>query len=226
MALILSLESSTSVCSVAIHHSGKLIASSAVYVPQSASAQLAEMVDQLFANSSLSKNELTAVAVSAGPGSYTGLRIAVALAKGLCFSLRVPLLSVNTLEVMSHQVQSLGCCGFLCPMIDARRMEVYCQLVDNHHLLVMETQAKVIDSLSFRHELEQHAIYFFGDGAAKCKTILQHPNAIFLDNVVPLASAMGELGFKKFQENKAENLVTFEPIYLKEFLVKKPNAKI
>jgi len=226
MALILSIESSTSVCSAALHDKGKLVASSEIYIPQSASAQLAVMIENLFASASLSKDALSAVSVSAGPGSYTGLRIGVALAKGLCFSLDIPLLSVNTLAVMSNYVRSSGCNGFLCPMIDARRMEVYCLLVDNSDFLINETEAKVIDESSFRSNLEQNVIYFFGDGAAKCKSVIKHPNAVFLDDIVPLASAMGQLSYKKFLENQVENLVAFEPTYLKEFLVKKPNAKI
>ncbi len=226
MALILSIESSTSVCSAAIHNQGRLLVSSEMHIPQSASTYLAVMVESLLKNAGISKSELNAVAVSAGPGSYTGLRIGVALAKGICFSLNIPLLSVNTLTVMGHYVRSSGCNGFLCPMIDARRMEVYCLLLNDKDVLIAKTEAKVIDELSFRSELERDKIYFFGDGAAKCKAVLQHHNAIFLENIVPLASAMGELCFKKFQDNNTENLVAFEPIYLKEFLIKKPNAKI
>ena len=147
MALILSIESSTSVCSAAIHNQGRLLVSSEMHIPQSASTYLAVMVESLLKNAGISKSELNAVAVSAGPGSYTGLRIGVALAKGICFSLNIPLLSVNTLTVMGRYVRSSGCNGFLCPMIDARRMEVYCLLLNDKDVLIAKTEAKVIDVL-------------------------------------------------------------------------------
>jgi len=226
MAIILSIESSTTICSVAIHDHGKLVVSSEMYAPQSASSQLAVMIEKLFADISIPKNRLQAVAVTEGPGSYTGLRIGIALAKGLCFSLNIPLISINTLLLMSSQVRSSGCKEFLCPMLDARRMEVYCLLLNKEDTLVKETAAIIIDELSFRQELEENIIYFFGDGAAKCQPTITHPNGVFLKGVVPLASAMGELAFNKFQHLQFEDLVTFEPLYLKEFLVKKPKAKI
>jgi tRNA threonylcarbamoyladenosine biosynthesis protein TsaB len=226
MANILSLESSTSVCSAAIHKSGKLVVSTEMHVPQSASTHLAVMVEELFKRAEIDKTEVNAIAVSAGPGSYTGLRIGVSLAKGLSFSLGIPLISVNTLLVMSHYVRSLGCVGHLCPMIDARRMEVYCLLMDSTDKLIWNTAATVVEALTFQKVLDENPVFFFGDGASKCKGIINHTNARFLTDIVPLASAMGELSFQKFQLQQVENLVTFEPIYLKEFLVKKPKSII
>jgi tRNA threonylcarbamoyladenosine biosynthesis protein TsaB len=226
MATILSIESSTTVCSVAIHHQGQPVVSSETHIPQAASAQLAVMVDELFKRSGIPKNKLNAVAVSEGPGSYTGLRISVALAKGLCFSLGVPLISVNTLVLMSDYVRASGCPGLLCPMIDARRMEVYCLLVDQDDNNLRPTAATVVDEFTYKEELDKNTIYFFGNGAAKCESVINHAKAKFLKNIVPLASAMGELAFKKFQDQHVQNVVTFEPLYLKEFLVKKPKAKI
>lgn len=226
MATILSLESSTSVCSAAIHKSGKLVVSAEMHVPQSASTHLAVMVEELFNRAAIAKTDVNAIAISAGPGSYTGLRIGLSLAKGLSFSLGIPLISVNTLLVMSHHVRSLGCVGHLCPMIDARRMEVYCLMMDSTDKLIWNTAATVVEALTFQEVLDENPVFFFGDGAAKCKGIINHTNARFLTDIVPLASAMGELSFQKFQLQQVENLVTFEPIYLKEFLVKKPKSII
>ena len=226
MAILLSIESSTSVCSVAIHKSGKLVVSSEMFVLQSASSHLAVMAEELFHRSGIQKGELNAVAVAAGPGSYTGLRIGVSLAKGLCFSLGIPLISVNTLLSMSHYVRSAGCGGYLCPMIDARRMEVYCLLMDAQDKLIKATAATVVDELTFKEPLDESIVYFFGDGASKCREIIHHPNARFLNDIVPLASSLGPLAFEKFQDQQTENLVTFEPIYLKEFLIRKPKIQI
>jgi tRNA threonylcarbamoyladenosine biosynthesis protein TsaB len=225
MAVILSIESSTTVCSAALHSKGELLALAELHLPQSASSKLAIIIRDLFTVSGTSKSDVAAIAVSAGPGSYTGLRIGVALAKGMCFSLSIPLISINTLELLAHQVRSNGVQGIFCPMIDARRMEVYCLMMDQYNQIIEPTSATVVDENTFKSKLTLGSIYFFGNGSAKCKSIINHPNAIFLDNIVPSAAGMGQSAFKKFELHQLENLASFEPLYLKEFLVKKPKEK-
>jgi len=235
MALILSLETSTSVCSAALHRDGKVIASQEYHVPQSTASKLAVMIDQLFKVSDIKSSQLNAVAVSAGPGSYTGLRIGVATAKGLCYALNIPLLAVNTLELMSNQVVALFPSSkesddqatiLLAPMLDARRMEVYTLLTNSRLNIVESTEAKIIDELSYQSWLEKNKILFFGNGADKCKAILQHPNAFFIDGIIPSALKLGEMAFLKFTESEFEDLASYEPYYLKDFIAKKPKSEV
>lgn len=225
MALILSLESATPVCSVALFEGAKLLDSSHLQIPQSASSKLAVMIDEVLKRCNVSPKQLNAVAVSSGPGSYTGLRIGVASAKGLCFALSIPLIAVNTLESMVSQVADRSNEGdLLCPMLDARRMEVYCLLALADGRVIQETQAKVIDESSFQSELSKNKIIFFGNGAAKCRDVIQHTNAVFLDDVFPSAVDIGRLAFAKFESQTFEDLASFEPFYLKDFMVKKPKT--
>ncbi len=233
MALILSLETSTTVCSAALHHDGNLLASKELLTPQSASSQLAPIIDQLLKDSKISSKEINAVAVASGPGSYTGLRIGVATAKGLCFALQIPLIAINTLELMAYQVvnsstsppeRGQGGEVLLCPMLDARRMEVYCLLTDLNLNIIEQTQAKIIDQESFKEWLDRRTIFFFGNGADKCKDIIKHINAIFIQDINPSASQLGEMAFQKFIRNEVEDLSSFEPHYLKEFMIKKPKT--
>ncbi len=223
MALILSLETASPVCSVALHDEGVIKASSHLYISQSASSKLAVMVDDLLQRCDLKPNQLNAVAVSEGPGSYTGLRIGVASAKGLCYALDIPLIAVNTLESLVQKVAAqFSDDVILCPMLDARRMEVYCLLANNKGEVLEPTQAKVIDESSFADLLSKNKMVFFGNGAAKCKEAITNPNAIFLSDITPSADQIGELAFKKFQAQQFEDLADFEPFYLKDFLIKKP----
>ena len=235
MGLILSLETSTTFCSAALHDDGKLVASKELLTPQSASSQLAPIIDQLFKASKVSSREIKAVAVASGPGSYTGLRIGVATAKGICYALQIPLIAVNTLELMAYQIvnsssspspleRGLGGEVLLCPMLDARRMEVYCLLADLDLRIIEPTLAKIIDEESFRVWLETKTILFFGNGADKCQEIIKSPNATFMKGITPSASQLGEMAFQKLMDNKFENLSSFEPYYLKEFMVKKPKT--
>jgi tRNA threonylcarbamoyladenosine biosynthesis protein TsaB len=226
MALILSLETSTAVCSVALHDNGKLIAAAEIYKEQSHASKLAVLIDQVMKVAGLSLDAINAIAVAQGPGSYTGLRIGVSTAKGLCYALGIPLISIGTLSVMATQLREQNIArACLCPMIDARRMEVYCQLFDYEMNGLQHVEAKIIDDQSFRDHLMDHKILFFGDGASKCKSVINHPNAFFIDDVVPSAKALGVLGNQKFIKNEFEDLITFEPFYLKDFLIKKPASK-
>lgn len=175
-------------------------------------------------------NDLDAIAVAKGPGSYTGLRIGVSTAKGLCFALDKPLLAVNTLRAMTEQIRPLYTPGtrLFCPMIDARRMEVYCALYEQSGAEVQPTTAVVIDESSFEEWLAGHKILFFGDGAAKCKTALgHHSNALFLNELIrPSARTIGKLAADRFRAGDFENVATFEPFYLKEFMTTKPKKAV
>lgn len=220
--IILSIETATPVCSVALHIAGNLVANYELHTERSHSDQLTSMIEQICKQSGVRLSDISAVAISKGPGSYTGLRIGVATAKGLCFSLDKPLLAVNTLEAMVWQINTFfGEKTLFCPMIDARRMEVYCLVTDSKGNILEETQAKIIDSQSFENILSTNKVVFFGNGAAKCKSILEHENAIFLENVYPTAKTVGLLASQKYPQNIFEDLIYFEPFYLKDFVGKK-----
>lgn len=222
MSFILSLETSVDSCSVALHENGVLLHTELVKEPQAHATRLALLIQTSFQKVNRSMHELKAVAITSGPGSYTGLRIGTSTAKGLCFALNIPLLSINTLELLIYQASFQNPQkALLCAMIDARRMEVYAMLASSDRAIVEETSAQIIDEHSYQSTLESQEILFFGNGAAKCKEAINHPNAIFLEDHIPLASFLGELAFTKFQHNQFEDPIHFEPFYLKEFLVKK-----
>jgi len=222
MSLILSIETATPVCSVALHKEKQLIASYELHTERSHSDQLTTLIEQICKQTGFQVSDLAAIAVSKGPGSYTGLRIGVATAKGLCFALNKPLVAINTLEAMVWQVNSFFDENTLfCPMIDARRMEVYSLVANSRGEILEETQAKIIDASSFEAFLAAQKVVFFGNGAKKCKNVLQHTHAIFLDDIYPLAKTVGLLAQQKFENQDFENLIYFEPFYLKDFVGKK-----
>ncbi len=231
MALLLSLETSSQACSVALHNNGLLLASREIDTPRSAASQLAGMIREVINESQHKTNDLQGIVVASGPGSYTGLRIGVATAKGLCYALNIPLIAINTLQLLAYQgkdlLQNLEAKEqhnmLLCPMLDARRMEVYCMLLDDNLTEVEPTQAKIIDEHSFENHLEQKIIYFLGEGAEKCKNIISHSNARFVTEINPLATRLGELGHTRWNQSAFEDVVSFEPFYLKDFLIRKPN---
>jgi tRNA threonylcarbamoyladenosine biosynthesis protein TsaB len=230
MSILLSLETSTQYCSVALHKNGILISSQLIDTPRSAASQLAVVVEQLIKDAGISMKDLSGIVVASGPGSYTGLRIGVATAKGLAYALNIPLFSVNTLELMAYQFmhtvfeRNQDDDFLMCPMLDARRMEVYSAVFDQHLNYTQTVQAKIIDPFSFIELLNLKPVFFFGDGADKCRSLITHQNAKFYSDVVPQASFLGEMGYRKFQQGLREDLVLFEPFYLKDFLIKKPNA--
>lgn len=221
MALILSIETSTKSCSVALHQDGNLLATNNLFVSQSHSVMLTSLIQNTVKSSGKELQHLDAIAVAKGPGSYTGLRIGTATAKGLCYALNKPLLAVNTLEAMAHQLtlQTIEGTHWFCPMIDARRMEVYCAIFDNSLQSVEETSARIIDETSFQDILLKQKMVFFGDGAPKCKPLLQHfENALFISDFYPNAQAVGTIATVLFQEKKWEDIAYFEPFYLKDFV--------
>jgi tRNA threonylcarbamoyladenosine biosynthesis protein TsaB len=167
--------------------------------------------------------DLRAVAVSQGPGSYTGLRIGVSAAKGLCYSLNIPMIAVDTLSILAHQIQVKD--GLIIPMIDARRMEVYSAVFNAQYQKVIETQAEIITEESFKNFDE--TIYFIGDSAAKCKEVLTRSNFIFQENVIyPSSKEMAKLSYEKYQKSDFVDVAYFEPLYLKDFLTTIPKNKL
>jgi len=219
MALIVSIETATKVCSVALHAENQLIATQTLCVEKSHAESLLSAIAHLMAISPYKKADLAAIAVSSGPGSYTGLRIGVSTAKGLCLALDIPLIAVSTLEAMAYGMEPYNVTrALLCPMIDARRMEVYCLLADSQHHILVPTHAQIIDQHSFQTWLVDYPILFFGDGVAKCKSSLSHhSHALFVDHVYPQAHHIGALAYAKFQKAAFEDLTSFAPSYLKPF---------
>ena len=222
MAIVLSLETSGGVCSVALHEGEELIAVVEIHREQSHAAKLAVLINEVVQLAGIGLDKVQAVAVSSGPGSYTGLRIGVSTAKGLCYALSVPLIAVGTLELMATAVSKVNVMqAWLCPMIDARRMEVYCRLSDATGNELQGVEARVIDEMSFAGELDSHHIIFFGDGAEKCTDVIKHDNAAFIHGVRPSAAHMGGMAAAKLQSGRIEDIVAFEPFYLKEFRILK-----
>lgn len=219
MALILSIETSTSVCSVALHAAGKLVAYQTVAIARSHAESLLPMINHLLQLSHHTAKDLQGIAISEGPGSYTGLRIGAATATGLCYALGLPLIAVNTLEAMAYAVQPMNITKALCcPMIDARRMEVYCLLVNATNNILEAAHPHVVTEHSFENWLSEHTLLFFGDGAAKCKPILaHHQHAIFIEGIYPSAQQIGVLAYTHFQQNKFADISLFSPQYLKPF---------
>jgi tRNA threonylcarbamoyladenosine biosynthesis protein TsaB len=229
MALILNLETATTACSVSLAKDGKLIALKELDGDYTHAENLTIFIEEVLKQAKVQLNELDAVAVSKGPGSYTGLRIGVSSAKGLCYSLNKPLLAVNTLESMANtaaQLAEIPAGALLCPMIDARRMEVFCALFNKSGKEIRTTSAEIIEENSFADLLSDQKIYFFGDGAAKCKDVLsKNPNACFIDGISCSAKDMTGLSEKAFQLKQFEDLAYFEPFYLKDFVAGKKKGE-
>ncbi len=222
MAAILNIETSTTLCSAAISINGKVIAFKEEDKGYTHAENLHVFIEKILTEAKLAAKNLNAVAVGSGPGSYTGLRIGVSAAKGLAYTLNIPLIGVNTLCTITHSVLLQKKEDVLyCPMLDARRMEVYCALLDKDLNFVKETSAEIIseDNLSFFPN--EKPIYFFGEGMPKCKTLLEKiPNAKFIDDIKPYAVSLSELSYIKFNNKQFEDTAYFEPFYLKEFFTK------
>ena len=226
MSLILSIETSTPVGSVALHQDGILLTTSEIHIPQTHASKLAVLIDQVLGNAGVSAKKLDAVAVTSGPGSYTGLRIGTSTAKGLCFALEIPLISVGSLELMAFQVaKQSGEDTLLCPMIDARRMEVYCILANHSLKIIQPIQPVVIDENSFSDYLLKGKVLFFGNGASKCMDVIG--NGIMQCISMGLTRWLRILEkwlFRSINKRAFEDLINFEPNYLKEFLIKPAKA--
>ena len=217
MALILNIETTTTNCSVSLSKEGGILVLQEDYNTKFTHAEFLHVfIEDVVRSSKIKLSDIDAIAVSKGPGSYTGLRIGVSAAKGLCFALNKPLISVPTLESLSHQVNID--IGVIVPMLDARRMEIYSAIFDAKHHQIRETQAQILDEGSFLEYLNKGKVYFIGNAVEKTKTIIQHENAFFIDNKLPSAKEMGKLAFDKYIENNFENVAYFEPFYLKDFI--------
>ncbi len=220
MALILNLETATTNCSVSLAKDGQLLSIKEHDTPNySHSEQLHIFIAEVLQSASVEINEIDAIAVSKGPGSYTGLRIGVSAAKGLCFALDIPLISIPTLESMANQVNMLNY-DFIVPVLDARRMEVY-SAVFNGGIEVRETRAEIIDENSFQDYIGKGTVLLTGNGAEKCKPFLAHENVSFDIDIVPSAREMCKLSYRKYLQKDFENTAYFDPYYLKDFLVHK-----
>lgn len=223
MAIILNIETSTEVCSVTIAKNGELLYKKETLEGLSHSELLTVFIEELFIESKIRLNQLDAVAVSKGPGSYTGLRIGVSVAKGLCYGLEIPLIAVNSLETMgtSAALKSKGDRLF-CPMIDARRMEVYTALYNSNGEEIKPISAEIIDETFLSEQLKTNKILFFGNGAEKCKTQISHPNALFEGPSKTSAQFMQILSEVRYNKSQFEDVAYFEPFYLKNFVATIP----
>ena len=224
MPLILNIETSTKNCSVALFSGSKLISEKSLLSEKySHSETLTFFIKDVIKNSDYTFADLDAISVSKGPGSYTGLRIGVSTAKGLSYSLDIPLISVPTLQSMAFNMSKNNSnYDLYCPMIDARRMEVFSSFYDKGNNQVTEVSSDIINEDSYKKELE-NKVLFFGDGANKCKDVLTSGNAYFLDDFFPSATYMGILSLEKYNNKDFEDVAYFEPFYLKDFVVGKKN---
>lgn len=230
MATILHIETSTEACSVAVSQDGATIFQIEDLSGHAHAQKLGGFVDQAMSFTDNHGIPFDAVAISSGPGSYTGLRIGVSMAKGVCYAQNLKLLAVPTLKLLCTPVllgkEELPEDALLCPMIDARRMEVYCALYNRALKEQMPVQPVVVDENFLADTLQQHPIYFFGNGAEKCTTVLTHPNAHFIDTIIPHAKNMCPLAEMAFLREEYEDVAYFEPFYLKEFQAKIPKSPL
>lgn len=216
---ILNIETSTKNCSVALSKNGTTVLCKEIADQGYSHAEkLHVFIEEVLEDSGITFKELNAIAVSKGPGSYTGLRIGVSAAKGLCYALHIPLISIDTLTVLARQISVEN--GWIIPMIDARRMEVYSAVFDSNHKKVREVEAEVLTTESFSNF--EGTIHFIGDSAEKAKTVLTDSRFVFNESTVfPSANEMSQLSFEKYQNNDFEDVAYFEPYYLKDFMLTK-----
>ena len=223
LTYILQLETSTTNCSVALSANGKTIAVQEISNGYSHAENLHVFIKQILESNNLEFSNLSAVAVSKGPGSYTGLRIGVSAAKGLCFALKIPLIAIETLAVLAQQVVTNT--DFIVPMIDARRLEAYTKVFDATYTTVRDIQAEILEETSFSKYLEQGKVVFVGNKTETTQGIVQHANAEFLDTV-PSAKNMSAMAYTKYKISDIEDVAYFEPYYLKDFLVTPAKKKV
>ncbi len=221
MALILNIETSTTVCSIALAENGKVVLLREINEGYTHAENLHIFIQEILSEAKLEPKKLDAIAVGSGPGSYTGLRIGVSAAKGMAYALQIPLIAVNTLKLMAGGVAEKNTDQLYCPMLDARRMEVYCAVFDKDLNEVKATSAEIISEENLSYFSFDKPLIFFGDGMTKSKEILsQLPNVKFIDQVVPSAGQLAELSYSKYLAKEFEDVAYFEPFYLKDFLIK------
>ena len=225
MSCILNIETSTDVCSVSVSQDGACIFSQEDHEGPNHAVKLGTFVDEALSFADSHAIPLDAVAVSCGPGSYTGLRIGASMAKGICFGQDLKLIAVPTLELMAVPVllrEEVEEGALLCPMIDARRMEVYSAVYDRALHEVRGIQADVVDAETYREYLDRGPVYFFGNGAEKCMEVINHPNARLIKGVEPLAKWMFPIAERRIAQEKYEDVAYFVPFYLKDFVAHQP----
>ncbi|KQB99007.1 tRNA (adenosine(37)-N6)-threonylcarbamoyltransferase complex dimerization subunit type 1 TsaB [Pedobacter sp. Hv1] len=227
MATILQIETATPVCSVALAINGETIALKEQAAQNIHASSLTLFIEEVMQTAGLKYKDLDAIAVSKGPGSYTGLRIGVSTAKGLCFALDKPFIAIPTLKMMANGflLQHPNYGGLICPMIDARRMEVFTAVYTNKLQEIEAVNAKIVDEKSFILELNQHYVTFIGDGAEKCIPVLDHQNAHFSNLNFNSAANMSSLAKEAFDNQNFEDVAYFEPFYLKDFVFTTPKSK-
>jgi len=219
--MILNIDTTTNICSVALSNDGVIIDVIETDKEMSHSSMLSVFIEDILKKNSLKPQDLSAIAVSGGPGSYTGLRIGTSTAKGLCFGLEIPLIAVSTLESMAYStIKEFGIKkALVLPMIDARRMEVYTLAMDCECNIVKDVYSLVVEQNSFEDLLEKYdEIYICGNGADKCKTIINDARVKYIENRITSAKSMVELSYKRFINNQYEDLAYYEPFYLKAFV--------
>lgn len=230
MSCILHIDTSTSVCSVAVSQDGTCLFNKEDHSGPNHSITLGIFIDEALALVDSQGIMLDAVSVSGGPGSYTGLRIGVSMAKGICYGRELKLISVPTLELLCVPVllnhDEIEDNALLCPMIDARRMEVYAALFDRALKPIRETRADVVDENTYKQWLDERPVYFFGNGAAKCMEQINHPNARLIEDIEPLAKWMLPLGEKRMIQERFEDVAYYTPFYLKDFVAKEAKKLI
>lgn len=226
MSVILNIETSTNVCSVAVSQNGECIFNKEDHSGPNHAEQLGQFVDEALSFTDNHAIPFDAVAISGGPGSYTGLRIGTSMTKGICYGRSLKLIAVPTLELLCVPVLLKELIpeenALLVPMIDARRMEVYAQVFDRSLKEIRPIQADVVDADTYKEYLDRGPVYFFGNGAAKCMEAINHPNAHLVPNIEPLAKNMFPLAEKRIAEEHYEDVAYFVPFYLKDFVAKKP----
>jgi len=224
MALILGIETATKNCSVALFKDGIVIAEKEhISDGYTHAEQLTLFIQDVIYSANITLKKVEAVALSMGPGSYTGLRIGTSTAKGLCYALDIPLIAISTLKAMAFAMAKNENSAIYCPMIDARRMEVFSALYDVNNKQVRGAQADVVDKNTYA-EFLANEIIFFGDGSLKCKEIINHKNAKFIEGIHPSAKNLGILAKAKFENKDFEDVAYFEPYYLKDFVAGKKKA--
>ena len=223
MSCILSIETSTDVCSVAVSEDGACIYHEEDFSGPNHAERLGTYIDEALSFADSHAIPLDAVAVSCGPGSYTGLRIGVSMAKGICYAINLPLIAIPTLELLCVPVllgHELEDDALICPMLDARRMEVYAAIYNRALKPVRDIQADIVNADTYHEWLDSHPVYFFGNGAAKCREAIQHPNAHFIEGIKPMAKNMFPLAEKRIALQQYEDVAYFTPFYLKDFVAK------
>jgi tRNA threonylcarbamoyladenosine biosynthesis protein TsaB len=230
VSYILCLETATEICSVALLHDNHLLVLEENHEGNSHASQITLLIERVIQKAGITLQQLNGVAVSKGPGSYTGLRVGVSTAKGLCYALSIPLIGVNTLEALAHgfiqnhpELHSSE--ALFIPMLDARRMEVYCSVFDSNMKIIQQTEAKIIDTTSFAEFPETAVLHFFGNGAAKCKDTIVHKQATFHADLHCSAATMNNIAFRLFTQQVFEDVAYFEPFYLKDFVGTVPKKK-